>query len=54
MNFSANINFRKIVDTIGSEITADIDYITYQSNNKQNLNNYFFDAYDNKKILMNL
>lgn len=49
MNFSANINFRKIVDTIGSEITADIDYITYQSNNKQNLNNYFFDAYDNKK-----
>lgn len=44
-NFSTNINFRQVLDTIGSELTADIDYSQYQSANNSMMVNAYFDAY---------
>jgi iron complex outermembrane recepter protein len=43
-NFSTNLNFRKILDTTGKELTADLDYITYDGKNTQSLSNYYFDG----------
>jgi outer membrane receptor protein involved in Fe transport len=48
-NTGVNINFRQLLDTTGSEITSDIDYLHYSSGNRQSMNNYFFDALGNKK-----
>ena len=42
-NFSTNLNFRQVLDTTGSELTSDIDYITYDSRSNQSLSNYYFD-----------
>ena len=42
-NFSANANFRRLLDTAGQEITADVDYITYRSTNAQSLVNAYYD-----------
>jgi outer membrane receptor protein involved in Fe transport len=42
-NFSTNLNFRQVLDTTGSELTADLDYITYDGKNTQSLSNYYFD-----------
>jgi hypothetical protein len=39
-NFSANINFRRLLDTSGTEITADADYVWYGSNSRQTSDNY--------------
>lgn len=47
-NFSTNLNFRKLIDTTGTELTADLDYITYDSKNNQVLSNYYFNANGNK------
>jgi hypothetical protein len=46
-NFSTNLNFRQLLDTAGKELTADIDYINYDSKTEQSLSNYYFDAAGN-------
>ncbi len=46
-NFSANLNFRQVLDTSGREITSDVDVITYDSRNIQSLSNYYFDKSGN-------
>lgn len=43
-NYSTNFNFRHVLDTTGKELTADLDYITYDANNNQTLSNYYFNA----------
>ena len=47
-NFSTNLNFRRTIDTSGTELTGDLDYISYDSKNNQVLSNYYFDAVGNK------
>jgi iron complex outermembrane recepter protein len=44
-NFSTNINFRRVLDTTGQELTADFDYLTYHSTNMQDLVNAYYDAF---------
>jgi len=48
-NTGTNFNVRHLLDTLGSEITADIDYINYHSRNRQSMDNYFFDAAGSKQ-----
>jgi len=43
-NFSTNLNFRQVLDTTGKELTADLDYVTYDANNNQSLSNYYYSA----------
>jgi len=43
-NFSTNFNIRQLLDTTGSEITADLDYIKYKSTNGQNVTNGYYNA----------
>jgi iron complex outermembrane receptor protein len=43
-NFSTNFNFRKVLDTTGKELTADLDYIVYDSKNNQSMVNSYYDA----------
>lgn len=43
-NFGTNLNFRQVLDTAGRELTADLDYISYDGNQLQTLSNYYFDA----------
>lgn len=43
-NFSTNFNFRTLLDSVGKELTADLDYINYNSRNNQLLINSYFDA----------
>lgn len=43
-NFSTNLNLRQILDTTGSEITTDLDYIHYNSANNQKITNGYYDA----------
>lgn len=43
-NFSGNLNFRHVFDSTGRELTADLDYITYNSTNKQDMVNAYFNA----------
>jgi iron complex outermembrane receptor protein len=43
-NFSANVNFRQALDTSGSELTSDLDYITYDSKNHTSMINSYFDG----------
>src|SRR5215203_1311402 len=42
-NFSTNLNFRQVLDTTGEELTADLDFIRYNSNNATSLLNFYFD-----------
>jgi outer membrane receptor protein involved in Fe transport len=44
-NFSTNFNFRTTLDTTGRELTADLDYILYDSRNEQLMFNSYFDAH---------
>lgn len=46
-NFSTNINFRRVLDTLNSELTADVDFVVYNSKNDQTLINSYFDAVGN-------
>ena len=46
-NFSTNLNFRTLLDTAGKELTADLDYIGYDSKNEQFMVNSYFDASGN-------
>lgn len=41
-NISTNVNFRRVLDTTGKELTADLDYVRYDGNSKQTLSNYYF------------
>lgn len=43
-NFGGNINFRRVLSANGSELTADLDFIGYQSTSKQISDNYNYDA----------
>ncbi|MBI1780443.1 MAG: TonB-dependent receptor [Sphingobacteriales bacterium] len=42
-NFSTNINLRQLLDTSGTELTADLDYLNYNSRNTQDLVNAYYD-----------
>ncbi|MCR6721553.1 MAG: TonB-dependent receptor [Chitinophagaceae bacterium] len=44
-NFSANLNFRTVLDSSGQELTGDIDYIQYLSTNSQPLYSAYFDKH---------
>lgn len=46
-NFSTNLNFRTLLDTAGKELTADMDYMLYNSKNDQYLVNAYFNAVGN-------
>lgn len=46
-NFTGNLNFRHQFDTTGRELTADVDYLTYNSRDDQYLSNYYSDALGN-------
>jgi hypothetical protein len=41
-NLGINLNFRRILDTTGKEITADVDYLVYRSRSRQFSDNYTF------------
>ncbi|MBA2745594.1 MAG: TonB-dependent receptor [Flavisolibacter sp.] len=41
-NYSANLNFRHVLDSTGKEITADVDYIRYDILTSQTLSNGYF------------
>ncbi len=43
-NLSANANLRYVLDSLGKELTADIDYLYYTGANRQNLSNYFYNS----------
>ena len=43
-NFSTNLNIRQVLDTTGEELTADLDFIRYNSDNATALLNYYFDG----------
>jgi iron complex outermembrane recepter protein len=43
-NYSGNLNFRQVLDTSGKELTADFDFVGYDSRNETSLMNYYFDA----------
>ena len=42
-NFTTNVNFRRLLDTTGQEITADLDYLTYRTSNSQFMVNAYYD-----------
>ena len=46
-SFNTNLNFRRLLDTKGKEITADIDYVKYGSANEQFMVNSYADATGN-------
>lgn len=41
-HFGGNLNFRRVLDTLGSELTADADYLHYSSRSRQVSDNYTF------------
>jgi iron complex outermembrane recepter protein len=43
-NFSTNLYARRVLDTTGRELTADLDFATYSSRNNQELINNFYGA----------
>lgn len=43
-NFGANVNFRRVLDTLGSDLTADLDYSRYDTKNDVQMINSYFDA----------
>jgi hypothetical protein len=46
-SFNTNVNFRRLLDAKGKELTADIDYVNYGSANEQLLVNSYADAAGN-------
>lgn len=46
-NATYNLNFRHQIDTLGQNITADIDYLQYKNKSKQNFKNTIFDSNNN-------
>ena len=49
-NFGTNLNFRQALDTTGKELTADLDYVGYNSKNNQIMINSYFDPLGNPTI----
>jgi iron complex outermembrane recepter protein len=43
-SYSANLNFKHIIDTTGKEISADVDYIKYNIGNDNKLFNSYFNG----------
>lgn len=43
-NFGTNLNFRQVLDSAGQELTADLDYVTYNSHKDQSLSSYYYNA----------
>ena len=43
-NFSTNFNLRHVLDSTGKELTADLDYSTYDGRSNQSLSNYYYGA----------
>lgn len=41
-NISTNLNFRHSFDSTGRELTADFDFVRYQSSNDQSLTNFYY------------
>ncbi|HVF97531.1 MAG TPA: TonB-dependent receptor, partial [Flavisolibacter sp.] len=41
---SANLNFRTVFDSAGKELTADLDYVAYDSRNEQFMINSYFNS----------
>ncbi|HEX6913783.1 MAG TPA: TonB-dependent receptor, partial [Chitinophagaceae bacterium] len=41
-NLSGNLNFRQVLDSAGTEITADLDYITYDAQQHHRLYNSYY------------
>jgi iron complex outermembrane receptor protein len=48
-NIGVNFNLRHVFDSVGNELTADVDYVNYTSGSAQLLSNRFFDNAGNKK-----
>lgn len=46
-NFGASLNFKRVLDTSGRELTADVDIIRYNTNSKQTSDNYNYDVNGN-------
>jgi hypothetical protein len=46
-NFSSNVNFRTVLDSLGQELTGDLDYIQYRSTSVQPLYSSYFDKFGN-------
>jgi hypothetical protein len=42
-NYSANLNFKHVIDSTGSEITTDVDYAHYGNQTKQNFTTRYYD-----------
>ena len=53
-NFSSNLNFKQLLDTLGSELTGDFDYFQYKSANNQSLSNKYFNAIGTVVMRINL
>jgi outer membrane receptor protein involved in Fe transport len=47
-NFSTNLNYKHTFDSLGTELTLDLDYSTYQNVSDQLLSTGFFDGNNNK------
>lgn len=50
-NFGTNLNFRRVLDTLNSELTADVDYSQYVSKNNPDMFNSYFDASGNSNAI---
>jgi iron complex outermembrane recepter protein len=44
-NYSANLNFRTVLDSAGQELTGDLDFIQYKSTSYQPLYSFYFDKF---------
>ncbi|MFT3934313.1 MAG: TonB-dependent receptor [Chitinophagaceae bacterium] len=44
LNYSANFNYKHTFDTLGTELTADLDYIGYDNKNNSTLNTDVYDG----------
>lgn len=49
-NVGINLNYRRQIDKSGHDLTFDLDYINYKTNNNQLFDNASYDANDNLKI----
>ncbi|MGN6292378.1 MAG: TonB-dependent receptor domain-containing protein [Chitinophagaceae bacterium] len=49
-NLGVNLNYRRQIDKSGHDLTFDLDYINYKTNNDQLFDNASYDANDNLKI----
>ncbi|MCB0716309.1 MAG: TonB-dependent receptor [Chitinophagaceae bacterium] len=50
-NYTTNLNFRHVFDSAGTEITADFDYLKYNSRYDQSLINTYYDAQGNPNMI---